>query len=123
MIFRQIPIILFLLFSSLSVAQAQNQDSLRAKDAAHEDDLMGLLDEEKQGSKKEYVSATFKATRIINGHSIENVGKGVLDFRISHRFGPISGGIEEFFGLDGATTRLGFDYGITDWLMVGIGRS
>lgn len=85
---------------------------------------MSMLDEDQQASaRKQYVSATFKATRIINGHSIQNIGAGVLDFRISHRFGAISGGLDEFFGLDGATTRLGLDYGINDWLMVGIGRS
>ncbi len=123
MLSRKLPILLCLIMIGLSAAHAQNQDSLRSKDAAHDDDLIGLLDEEPPSAKKEYVSATFKATRIINGHSIENVGKGVLDFRISHRFGSINGGLEEFFGLDGATTRLGFDYGITDWLMVGIGRS
>ena len=88
------------------------------------EDLMAMLDEEVQHAppKKEFVTATFKATRVINGHSIENVGKGVLDFRISHRFGPVNGGFKNFYGLDGATTRLGFDYGITSWLMVGIGR-
>ena len=36
---------------------------------------------------------------------------------------PLKNGIKDFFGLDGATTRLGLDYGITNWLMVGIGRS
>jgi Membrane bound beta barrel domain (DUF5777) len=70
-----------------------------------------------------YVSATFKATRIINGHSIENVGKGSLDFTISHRFGELNEGLQNLYGLDNATTRFGFDYGITDWLMVGVGRS
>jgi len=85
---------------------------------------MEMLDEDQAStSRKSFVTATFKATRIINGHSIENVGAGVLDFRISHRFGPVNQGISDFFGLDGATTRLGFDYGITDWLMVGLGRS
>src|SRR5690606_22372823 len=57
------------------------------------------------------------------GHTIENTGKGVLDFRVNHRFGRIKDGLNNFFGLDNATTRIGFDYGITDWLMIGIGRS
>lgn len=90
-----------------------------------EDDLMAMLEQEDGSGKhhSSYTTATFKTTRIANGHSIENTAKGVLDFRISHRFGPINGGPEEFFGLDGATTRLGLDYGVTDWLMVGVGRS
>lgn len=70
----------------------------------------------------EYTLATFKATRILNGHSIERTHEGQLDFRISHRFGRINEGAYEFFGLDQAHIHLGFDYGIKDWFMVGIGR-
>lgn len=89
------------------------------------DDLMNLLNKEEDGTtpRKQYVAATFKTTRLINGHSIENTGKGVLDFKISHRFGRVDLGLKEWFGLDGATLRLGFDYGVTDWLTVGVGRS
>lgn len=70
-----------------------------------------------------YVTATFKGTRVINGHSVENVGKGVLDFRILHRFGTLNSGSENFFGLDNAITKLAFDYGVSNRLMIGIGRS
>lgn len=69
------------------------------------------------------VTATFKATRIINGHSVERMQKRQLDFRISHRFGEINRGAYEFFGLDYSTIHLSLEYGITDWLMAGIGRS
>ena len=51
------------------------------------------------------------------------MGPGILDFRILHRFGPLSDGAYNFYGLDQATMRLGLDYGITDKLMIGIGRS
>lgn len=68
-------------------------------------------------------TGTFKSTRIVNGHSIENVGAGVLDFKILHRFGAINQGGYNFFGLDQATMRLGLDYGINSKLMIGIGRS
>jgi hypothetical protein len=88
---------------------------------AQDDDLLGLLGEEE--AEPEYTSAAFKATRVINGHSLENTAHGVLDFRIGHRFGFINGGAQEFFGLDGATVRLGLDYGVTDRLALGIGRS
>lgn len=71
----------------------------------------------------EFASASFKTTRVINAHSIENTGPGVLDFKISHRFGRVNSGVSEWFGLDQATVRLGLDYGITDRLMVGAGRS
>lgn len=89
-----------------------------------QDDLMKMLEEETEKDKKpDYTTATFKTTRLINGHSVENVAAGVLDFRISHRFGYVSGGAYEFWGLDEASMRLGFDYGINRWLMIGIGRS
>ncbi len=70
-----------------------------------------------------FVTASFKTTRIINGHSIEQTHAGVLDVRINHRFGFLNSGIEDLFGLDNASARIGFDYGISDRLMVGFGRS
>ena len=85
-----------------------------------EDDLLALLGEQ---DITEYTYATFKTNRIINLHSIENTPKGVLDIKISHRFGFVNGGFSELFGLDQATIRIGGDYGITDWLMIGAGRS
>lgn len=91
---------------------------------AFSQDLLDMLDTELEKEKKpDYATATFKATRLSNGHSIETLAGGVMDVRISHRFGYINAGIDEFFGLDQATTRLGLDYGITNRLMIGIGRS
>ncbi len=89
-------------------------------------DLMSQLEKEVIGDAKtrtEYATATFKTTRLVNGHSVENVGKGVMDVRINHRFGTLDKGGYEFFGLDNASMRLGLDYGITGRLMVGVGRS
>lgn len=91
---------------------------------AYSQDLLDMLDDElKKDNKPDYVTATFKATRLSNGHSVETLAGGVLDVRISHRFGYLSTGIEELFGLDQATNRLALEYGITNRLMVGIGRS
>ncbi|HEX5170819.1 MAG TPA: DUF5777 family beta-barrel protein [Cyclobacteriaceae bacterium] len=70
-----------------------------------------------------YVTSTFKSTRVINSHSVETLAKGNLDFRISHRFGKLNSGAYNFFGLDEATIRLALEYGLTDRLTVGIGRS
>ena len=81
-----------------------------------------LLLEDQMSETTEFTSATFKATRILNGHSIERTHEGQLDFRISHRFGTINSGAYEFFGLDQAHIHLGLEYGIKDWIMVGIGR-
>ncbi len=95
-----------------------------AQSDTSDNDLERMLDADKSATKKsQFVSATFKSTHIVNGQSIENVGKGVLDFRILHRFGTLNTGSENFFGLDNAITKLALDYGITNWLMVGVGRS
>jgi hypothetical protein len=86
-----------------------------------QDELMDLLNENTDPAVT-YTTATFKSTRIMNGHSIERMAPGILDFRISHRFGRLNTGAYEFFGLDQANIRLGFEYGITKWLMMGLGR-
>jgi len=87
-------------------------------------DLMAQLENESASQKTiNYTTATFKTTRLVNGHTVENVGKGVLDVKIAHRFGTLNKGGYELFGLDNATMRMGLDYGITNNLMVGVGRS
>jgi len=93
---------------------------------AQDVDLDKLLDQETKKEMKpqtEFTIATFKSSRIANGHSVETLPGGVLDVKISHRFGAINKGLYELFGLDNATIRIGADYGITDKLMVGLGRS
>jgi hypothetical protein len=69
-----------------------------------------------------YTTATFKATRIINGHSIQQMKKNQLDFRISHRFGTLNEGAYGLWGLDHSNIHFSLEYGVTDWLMVGLGR-
>ncbi|MDR6563860.1 MULTISPECIES: DUF5777 family beta-barrel protein [unclassified Arcicella] len=88
-----------------------------------QDDLMDMLN--KQSEKQtEYTTATFKATRLINGQTIETVSKNHLNFWISHRFGAVNSGfIDNFFGLDEARIRLGLEYGLSDNLTIGLGRS
>ncbi|MFN9802178.1 MAG: DUF5777 family beta-barrel protein, partial [Bacteroidota bacterium] len=91
---------------------------IRAQDEG--EDLLSLLGDEET---TDYATASFKTTRIINLHSVEQAAGGVLDFRISHRFGFINTGVYELFGLDGATIRIGMEYGINDRIMLGAGRS
>jgi len=88
--------------------------------AQEEEDLLSLLEEEEAVN---YTTGSFKANRVINLHSLENTAGGELDVKISHRFGFLSGNFYELFGLDQATIRIGGDYGISERLMVGIGRS
>lgn len=86
-----------------------------------QDDLLGLLGEEKP--KKERVKYAFKSPRVINGHSIEFLNPGTMDFRILHRFGQLDQGYKNFFGLDQASMRMSVDFGLLHNLMVGVGRS
>ncbi len=84
-----------------------------------QDDLLSLLGEEET---TDYTNASFKTNRVINLHSLESTASGVLDFKISHRFGTLNGGFYELFGLDNANIRIGLDYGLSDVLTVGFGR-
>ncbi|XOV94721.1 MAG: DUF5777 family beta-barrel protein [Bacteroidota bacterium] len=84
--------------------------------------LESLLDSE-MPELPQPVFATFKSSRIINLKTPERVAPGNLEFRISHRFGPVNGGAYQLWGLDQSTIRIGLDYGVTDRLMVGFGRS
>ena len=98
-------------------------DEIIAQDTATTN-LMNQLEKE-TGSKTAYTTSTFKYTRVINGHSVENLPAHVLDVRISHRFSPLNQGVYQFFGLDYGqfNVRLGFDYGITNNFMIGIGHN
>lgn len=87
---------------------------------AQDDDLLKSLD---QPAAKTYTTATFKGTRLMNGHTVETVKGKHLDFLISHRFGRLNSGVDNFYGMDEAYIRLGLDYGITDRFTVGMGRS
>jgi hypothetical protein len=85
-------------------------------------DLLDILEKEAPDTEST-VSATFKGTRIVNGHSIENRKNKELEFIIAHRFGRVNTGFEELFGLDQANIRFALEYGLTDDLTAGLGRS
>lgn len=89
---------------------------------AQDEDLLKLVGGDEK-PKKERIKYAFKSPRVINGHSIEFLNPGTMDFRILHRFGQLDKGYENFFGLDQASMRMGFDFGILHNLMAGIGRS
>ncbi len=90
---------------------------------AQDDDLLGLLDSIDEPKGIEYTPATFKTTRVITSRSVQTPAGGDMQFLIAHRFGRVNGGWRDFFGLDQANIRFEFEYGITDWLSVGWGRS
>lgn len=85
-----------------------------------EGSMLDLLDEQLSLDR---TTNAFKSPRVINTHSMEMLSPGTMDFRILHRFGDVSRGAYELFGLDQAAMRLGFDFGITPNFTAGIGRS
>jgi hypothetical protein len=92
--------------------------------AAQDSSLLKMLDDSMSSTKKHIpVTGTFKGTHIINIQSVEAPAKQALLFWIMHRFGQLNDGGYQLFGLDNATMRFGFDYGITDRLSIGVGRS
>ncbi|MFP5041290.1 DUF5777 family beta-barrel protein [Parasediminibacterium sp. JCM 36343] len=106
--------ILALALGCYTIGKAQDVDLFKSQEEQ---------DKKDQLNKTDYTTAIFKTTRLINGQSIENVGAGILDVKISHRFNPVNEGSYTLFGLDAASMRMGVDYGINKWLMVGVGRS
>lgn len=106
-------IVLFLTFAYLlfsNKSQAQTLDD--------------LFKQEEVKAPREYTTATFKTTRLVNFHTIEVLGKRCLDFRISHRFGELNSGAYKAWGLDGgANIRLGLEYSHDARFMLGIGRT
>jgi len=87
-----------------------------------QNDLLDVLEDETPASEN-IVTATFKGTRILNGHSIENRKEKELEFIISHRFGRVNLGFDELFGLDQSNIRFALEYGLNDNLTLGLGRS
>lgn len=93
-----------------------------------QEDLLQILDSAASQAENEPVQATWKTTRIVNANTTETVRKGLMDFRITHRFGNIgeasNGGAHTLWGFDNsADIRFSFDFGITDKLTIGVGRS
>jgi len=94
---------------------------IAAAEQGFSQDLMEMLKDEEP--KINYTYATFKTTRIVLGQSVESPAAGTLQFLIEHDFGTINSGAYNLWGLDVSTIRLGFEYGVNDWLSLGLGRS
>lgn len=91
---------------------------------AQDDDLLKSLDSGTVVAKKDLSTATaFKALQIANIQSTKTPAKHELYMIVSHRFGAMGGEnvdfLDNFFGLDNATTKLGFIYGFNDWFSMG----
>ena len=89
--------------------------------AEAQDDLLNQLD---AGAPKQpnIELAAFKGLQICNMQSTKLPVKGEFYFLVTHRFGDLQKGNENFFGLDNALTRIGGVYGVTNWLSLGASR-
>ena len=85
-----------------------------------QDDLLDEIDSEETNT---IATAAFKGLKIVNFESTKLVAKKELSFVVSHRFGSLENGIDNFFGLDEAVTRLNFVYGLSDNFNVSLSRS
>jgi hypothetical protein len=86
-----------------------------------QDDLLNQLDTVKSKEKQIETSA-FKGLQIVNMQSTKLPAKGEWYMVVSHRFGDLTKGLDNFFGLDNAYTKIGGIYGATDWLSLGFSR-
>jgi len=83
-----------------------------------------LLDEIDTGTPTDnYATAIFKGLKIVNFESTKLVAKKELTFVVAHRFGSLENGLDTFFGLDDAVTRLNFIYGLSDNFNISLSRS
>jgi hypothetical protein len=89
--------------------------------ATAQDDLLDQLDAEKP-TEKQIAPAAFKGLQIGNMQSTKLTAKGEWYMVVSHRFGDLTNGFDNFFGLDNALTKIGGIYGATNWLSLGASR-
>jgi len=106
--------LLFIGFSLLSFLTAKAQDSIIMVTLVDPGEYAPVLD----------LNIKSKSLRIINGHSSAVLPNGSFEISIAHRFGQVSTGIDNLWGVDNMNSnRIGFDYGITKKITFGAGRS
>ena len=86
-----------------------------------EDDLLKEL-ESLGESETSFELPAFKALQIGNLQSTKVIDKGDLYMVVAHRFGYLKSGIDEFYGLDQANTKIQLLYGLRENLQVGLSR-
>ena len=87
---------------------------------AQEDDLLKQIDT--LSTDYDFVPPAFKGLQIVTAQSTKLAAKGDLYFVVAHRFGDVSEGFDNFFGLDDAATKIGFIYGLSDNLSLSLSR-
>lgn len=86
-----------------------------------QEDLLSFIDDEEPASLP--IQSIFKATRIVNAQSVEMARSKTLEFIIFHRFGSMSNGFYDLYGLDEASVRFDLSYGLNENISLGFGRS
>lgn len=86
-----------------------------------QDDLLSEIDTNSSENQNEI--AAFKGLKIVNFESTKLVANKEFTLVVSHRFGSLKNGVDTFFGLDDAVTRINFIYGLSDNLNISISRS
>lgn len=87
-----------------------------------ENDWDSLLENE-LSSQNIFTTATFKSSRIMNGHSVELLPERGLDLRVAHRFAEFNTTDNNFLGFDEASTYFGLYYGVNNRINIGIARA
>ncbi|WP_261509942.1 DUF5777 family beta-barrel protein [Chryseobacterium paludis] len=88
--------------------------------AFSQEDLLKDIDTIKANTENS--QPAFKALQIVTGQSTKLAAKNEWYIVVAHRFGDISTGFKNFFGLDEASTKLGAIYGVNDWLSLNLSR-
>jgi len=78
--------------------------------------------ESQQPTEKQVAAAAFKGLQICNMQSTKLPAQGEWYMVVSHRFGDLTQGLKNFFGMDNALTKVGGIYGVTNWLSFGASR-
>ncbi|WGH74327.1 DUF5777 family beta-barrel protein [Tenacibaculum tangerinum] len=86
-----------------------------------QDDLLEELQKEVKNDLS-YELPAFKAMQVGNLQSTKIASKGDFYLIVAHRFAPLSLGIDEFFGLDGANTKIQLVYSFWDGIQFGLSR-
>ena len=85
-----------------------------------QEDLLNELDENSVNSS--YELPAFKAMKIGNLQSTKMADPGDLYLIVSHRFGPLKEGVDTFFGLDEASTKVQLLYSFWEGVQFSISR-
>lgn len=108
---RLLTIFIFIFFASFLVAQEVNTAETKKAEPA-----------KVNPDGKKPVRDPWVGNILIDNQTTLQSAKGTFEYSIYHRFTGLGNGIEDFFGIYGASNiRLGINYGLTDKISIGFG--